>query len=678
MGVYFSKPVDKASVESNDSDNLLIPMEDAQHETIDTSDNLSIETTTTDTTAVEKAFLTEISADKKWIAYVVEKSRANQDKQFSLRIKNITYPSTGLVFSEGFEQDITGCMQGVHDFTYCFLSLSSNADRVAISFWGFQSDRKSTKRQTCYVFRVDRSEIKLEKDIECQGKAVFTPDGYLAIVHEDTLNLYNCQDDYRFTRSVDIQRLFLREALAAQSPLHSGAYQVFWKSSLHGPLGRNTRRHNTYTILPVILHLTRFVKYNLLVPSFHLFAVVHEESSDEGVCVWSLTDGARSIPFKTENKEEVFAISSDKTLAATSGNDLAYLHVHQLKSGLLVSKLKSELKITAREQDHQLTLEPELSYYVYFSRNNEYVFLVTIRGDIVREAEYEALLTIEVWNRNAEKSIIRHEKVIEVDWHSKYNLQPYIFESEDAPATFTAVYATRSENGGCLLKSLELELFKVATDSGWNLEPYPMKKIDKLMRRVRVMSLDLKRSDIRYLLYVGQSTIELWRLDKSVNQHKKDLVYIRAFHAPRYHQGAAFEESWILQENGSFEENWILQENGSFESYNQRTTPALSLGIRSMGTQCRVVLDIEYWGYVKQEERSKSNNARVHQEDIHLPFNALEQFEKQEKLEFFCTDFHFIESTCRALYFLYHRRRGADVNIYAPVYKSIQLLITNL
>lgn len=667
MGGYFSNPTDRASVESNGSDIMLISMENGQYKPIYPSDNLSIEPATIDTPAVEKRFLTEISEDKKWVAYVVETSRANQDKHFSLRIQNITYPSTGPTFSEGFKkEDITNCMQGVDDFTYCFLSLSSNGDRVAISFCRFDSNGKFTsEKPTCCVFYVDESEIKLEKEIKCQGMAVFTPDGYLAIVHKNILNLYNFEDDYKLTRKLDIHSLFPLGELALEE-IHLGASQVFWGSSFNGSLKFDATIHKKKFPLQVILNLARFVKYNLLVPCFHVLAASADEYSYEGVCVWSLTDGARSIPFKTENKEEVFAISSDKTLVATFGNELTYLHIHQLKSGLLVSKLKSEMKVKARQQLHLQYRLPELLYYVHFSKDNKYVFLITICSNRVRKAEYKALLMIEAWDRNAEKSIFQHDEEIRVDWNSKYNLQPYIIESEHALATFTAVYTTRSDNGRCLLKSLELGLSQGATTAGWRVEPFPRQRIDTFMKRVRVMSLDLKNSDIRYLLCVGKYTVELWRLYGSVDQRKKDLVYIRAFHPPRYHQGDAYKEKWKLE---SYDQT---------ELEDEYTVQSLSLGIRFIRMQFRVALDIRYNSGRFQEGRSKFNNAQIHQDDIYLPLDALRQFKEQEKFEFFCTDFHFIESTCRALHFLYRRRRKTKVNIYASVYKSTQHLITNL
>lgn len=343
-----SKTVDETGVEPNDSICLLMPAEDARSATYDPSSNSSTEA---DTAAVETPFLLEISADKKRIAHVVEISKPNRGKQYSLRIQSITHLRTGPAISKDIlEKDITEYMQFVDEFTYSFLSLSSNGDRVALSFCQFDSDGELTsKRPTCSIFCVGGSGFELKKQIKSQGKAIFTlEDSQLAIISKDILNLYNCKDDYKYASSLDIKHLFPRDE-QMQEETHPGAFQLFWNGSFNGPLRPDYRLTNMPFLLQAILHLTRFVGCNFLVPCFQMFA----GDSDliyEGVCVWSLADGAKSIPFKTDPSEEVMAISADKTLVATFGKESPYLDVYHIKSGLLVSRLKSDKNIRARKQ----------------------------------------------------------------------------------------------------------------------------------------------------------------------------------------------------------------------------------------------------------------------------------------------------------------------------------------
>lgn len=655
MENHLSRPVDETEAEADHSICLLMPAEDARSATYDPSSNSSTEARRADTAAVETPFLLEISSDKERIAHVIEVSKPTRGKQYYLRMQSITHPSTGPVISEDIlEQDITEYMQFVDEFTYSFLSLSSNGDRVALSFCQFDSDGEfASKKPTCSIFCVGGSGFKLEKQIKCQGKAMFTPeDNQLAIVSKNILNLYNCKDDYKFASSLDIEHLFPSNKKAQEVP-RPGAFQVFWNGSFNGPLRPDDGATDKMLApLQAILHLTRFVGCNFLVPCFQMFAG-DSHHIYEGVCVWSLADGVKSIPFKTDPSEEVMAISSDKTLVATFGKKSSYLDVYHIKSGLLVSRLKSDKNLQAKRRHPVGFWSSRTLYYAQFSKDNEYVFLISISKTNSRQS----LFMVEMWSRNTEKLIHRHEEWVNVDWFSRNALQPYVVESSDSPLNFTAVYTTTSKSGAFEVKSLNLGTFKDAASKNWVIEPFFRGPADIFMGRVCVMSRQTESDSTRYQLCFGKYAVELWRLSKIENQETKDLVYIRAFKAPRNHQGEAFKESWILQ---SYEDGLAIQ--------NLDQLP--SIGIRFTKTRGRIIVSTKYNGGFFQEDRSPLNNARTHQEEIYLPlkpfslpfYTLLRLGTQQEPFTFVGAGFHHVESAFRALHF-FHRKRD-EIKVY--------------
>lgn len=651
-----SGSVDEANESQSDRTNLSITIDGVQYAAVSSSNDPSPEPTIdrpAGTHAAEKAFLLEISANKDWVAYVVEKTELDQDRQFYLRISNITYPSTGAIQSQGsLEIDVTDCMKCLDAFTYSFLSISPNGDRVAISFCKFDPEGNLTsKRPTCWTFRVVGSQLKPDKEIKCQGKAVFTPDDHLAIVGKHILNLYSCKEGYKFVNCQDIRHLFpVHEQM--QEDIHPKATQIFWNSSFNGPLEFQDRATNRMlSPVQVILYLTRFAKYNLLTPCYHMLAASGINGTYDGASIWSLADGVKSLPLNLT--EEVLAISSDKTLAATFGDESLYLNVYHIKSGLLISKLKSQRNMKARRLYPLKYWWPRVLYRVHFSKDKEYIFLISIYGDI--KSFSRALFMIEVWSRNAEKLVFQSETQIERDWDSKNNVDPYIVESTDSPPTFTVVYTTLSENGTLIFKSENLDVFKdVGVSNVKMIRGYSMQSIDSFMQHVCDLRLTAGLGNIEYQLCCGKFAVELWRFKKSRDKIQREMIYIRTFKSPHYHQGRGFRERWIL--------------DGCDESISVTQHPdhLPSLGIR-FGERGRMVIRIKYDGRIYQ------NNALLHQDEIYLPLAELRLAEnealdlaekgKQNSFEFACADFHYIESVCRALHFFYKRLKKIEVYI---------------
>ncbi|KAL9545880.1 hypothetical protein MBANPS3_006934 [Mucor bainieri] len=633
---YFTS---KTRVEQDDSTSVLIPMEERQPTINNPSSSVSSEPTIVDVSAVERTFLFEISANKEKMAHITKKSVSNQSKQYYLRTWSITYASTGPEFSADTpEKNITKYMQCVDEFTYSFLSLSPNGDRMAISFYQFDSSGKlSSEKPTCYVFRFGRSgvelELELEKKLKCQGKAVFTPDGYLAVVDKNTVNLYSCKKDYRLLNCLGIHDLFPKHELL-QTEIYNEACHILWaQCSFHGRLDIHDAEIQKMLIpVQAILYLTRFIEQNLLVPCFQILAIASEYYSYEGICVWSLPDGVRSIPFSTEKSQEVLAISADKTLIATFGRRSPNINVHHLKSGLLVSTLKSEQNAQARQRFPLGDWSLMTLYYVYFSKDNKYVFLISIHDGKDKKKPNKALFMIEAWSRDTEKLIYQHGERINIDWYSKNTLAPYIVESEGDLPTFTAVYnATMSGNKTFKSKSLNLGLFD-NNPQKWRIQFCPENPINEFMRHVCVMSLNI--SGKSYQARIGKYAFELWRLSKSENQETEDLIYIRAFQPAQYHQGEAYKEDWILEH---------YREDG-FAIHYPDQLPSLGI-LCSKATGFRMTVSVKYSGNVPQEFRSLLNNAPTHQEEIYLPLNQSQRVHH-----------HQFESACRALHFFYRKR----------------------
>ncbi|KAL7320004.1 hypothetical protein PS15m_003076 [Mucor circinelloides] len=640
-----SGSVDEVNESQSDRTNLSITIDGVQYAAVSSSDDPSPEPTidrSAGTHAAEKAFLLEISANKEWMAYVVEKTELDQDRQFYLRIRNITYSSIGAIQSQGsLEIDITDCMKCLDALTYCFLSISPNGERVAISFCKFDPEGNLTsKRPTCWTFRVVGSQVKLDEEIKCQGKAVFTPDDHLAIVGKHILNLYSCKEGYKFVNCLDIRHLFPAHE-QMQEDIHPRATQIFWNSSFNGPLKfQDIDTDQMLSPVQAILYLTRFIKYNLLTPCYHMLATSGIDGTYDGASIWSLADGVKSLPLNLT--EEVLAISSDKTLAATFGDESTYLNVYHIKTGLLVSKLESQRNIKARILYPLEYWWPRVLYRVHFSKDNEYIFLITIYGNI--KSLNQALFMIEVWSRNAEKLVFEFETKIERDWDSKNNLVPYIIESADSPPTFTAVYTTFSENGTLIFKSENLDVFKdVGVSNMEMIRGYSMQPVDSFMQHVCDLRLTAELDNIMYQLCFGKFAVELWRLKESNGEIQREMIYIRAFKSPRYHRRRGFMEKWILK---SYDESRAVI---------QSPDRLPSLGIR-IGERGRIVVRIRYVGIKYQ------NSALLHQDEIYLPLAELRLAEealnlaeegKQNSFELACADFHYVESVCRALHFFY-------------------------
>lgn len=659
-----SGSVDEANESQSDRTNLSITIDGVQYAAVSSSDDPSPEPTIdrpAGTHAAEKAFLLEISANKEWMAYVVEKTELDQDRQFYLRIRNITYPSIGAIQSQGsLEIDITDCMKCLDALTYCFLSISPNGERVAISFCKFDPEGNLTsKRPTCWTFRVVGSQVKLDEEIKCQGKAVFTPDDHLAIVGKHILSLYSCKEGYKFVNCLAIRHLF-PDHEQMQEDIHPKATQIFWNSSFNGPLEfQDVATNRMLSPVQTILHLTRFVKYNLLTPCYHMLAASGIDGTYDGASIWSLADGVKSLPLNLT--EEVLAISSDKTLAATFGDESTYLNVYHIKSGLLISKLESQRNMKARILYPLEYWWPRVLYCVHFSEDKEYIFLISIYGDI--KSFNQALFMIEVWNRNAEKLVFQFETQIERDWDSKNNLDPYIIESTDNPPTFTSVYTTLSEDGTLIFKSENLDVFKdVGVNNVDMIQGHSMQPLDSPMQHVCNLWLTSGLKNIDYQLSFGKFAVELWRHKESNGKAQREMIYIRAFKSPRYHQGRGFREKWILE---SCDESTPVI---------QRPSQLPSLGIR-FGERDRMVVRIKYVG------RRYQNNALLHQDEIYLPIGALQLADKkalnlakegkQSSFEFACADFHYIESVCRALHFFYKKRKKIEVYIlHDTIYTS--------
>ncbi|CAO0791430.1 unnamed protein product [Mucor circinelloides] len=652
-----SGSVDEANESQIDHANPSITVGGVQYAAVSSSDDSSPEPTIdrpAGTHAAEKAFLLEISANKDWIAYVVEKTELDQDRQFYLRIRNITYTSTGAIQSQGsLERNITNCMKCLDALTYCFLSISPNGDRVAISFCKFDPEGNLTsKRPTCWTFRVVGSQLKPDKEIKCQGKAVFTPDDHLAIVGKNILSLYSCKEGYKFVNCLDIRHLFpVHEQM--QECTHPRATQIFWNSSFNGPLKfQDIATDRMLSPVQPILYLTRFINYNLLTPCYHMLAASGIDGTYDGASIWSLADGVKSLPLNLT--EEVLAISSDKTLAATFGDESTYLNVYHIKSGLLVSRLESKKNAASRTLYPLEYWWPRVLYRVYFSKDNEYIFLITIYGDI--KSFNRALFMIEVWSRSAEKLVFEFDTKIERDWESKSNLDPYIVESTDNPPTFIAVNTRLSEDVKIIFRSKNLDVFKdVGVSNMEMIRAYSMQPIDSFMQHVCDLRLTARLDNIKYQLCFGKFAVELWRLKKSNGKTQREMIYIRAFKSPRYHQGRGFRERWILE--SCDESRAVIQSPDRLPS----------LGIR-FGERDRMVVKIKYDG------RKYQNNALLHQDEVYLPFAELRLAEeealnlakerKQSSFEFACADFHYIESVCRALHFFYKKRKKIEEDLW--------------
>jgi len=405
---------------------------------------------------IKKALVVDISADKGWVASIVQSSDASgASKKLDLRMNKLYDSESKTLDDTGYliEEEITKHMpQGMNNYYY-FLSISSDGERVAIFFLPILELSETESLSRCLVFQVDKKakKISLENDkLKLQGKATFLPNGYLALIGKRKIKVYDCKAGYKFLYWFDISPLFYPRK---KTGLIDNELSWANTSLLHTTSSVNLHQESEGPLNPLpveaCLQLSKLVEYNV-------FITVYEGNI---IRVWSPETGCRLISFKTPSLEIPLALTKDRIFLAAFSKSANTTNIYHVKTGLLVNTLQTQLANDSRDEhsvEHQ-------EAYAEFHHNDTLLFLIKTRPLAHTESSNNALITIEAWDISAGKSIFQDKEKIRLDWKVKNSyMKPFIIETKTLHSVaYAAVYTTMADDGSFLLKSKPLEHCKI-------------------------------------------------------------------------------------------------------------------------------------------------------------------------------------------------------------------------
>lgn len=418
---------------------------------------------------IEKALVIDISADKRWIASIVERSEASDaNKQFYLKMNKLYDYKSDTLDGTGYfrEENISKLLPGDLENYFYFLSVLSNGRRVAISFLPAKKlsespvlDLDLACAPTCLVFLVDEEGyMKLDSDaVKVQGKATFFSDRLLAVMNteKNIVMVYDSNNSYKLIRWYDIAAVYwaARSDIVLSRLDWSNTHLLGRKSSVNQ---HHDNRREPISQLPVEVHLqlSEFMKDNAMV-SAHVKNIIR---------VWSLKNGCRLTSFQTSTPEVPLALSDYNEYIATFSKSASLVNIYHIKTGLVSNTLKTTLGEDLCSKQH-LTQQ---MVYAQFCDQDRLLFLIQVRPLKLNSDTNNALITFEGWDIAAEKLLIKQAENIRVNWEVKNSyVEPYIIEhDEDNQSPYTALYTTLVDNDSCEFKSLSLDGFKKRDASG--------------------------------------------------------------------------------------------------------------------------------------------------------------------------------------------------------------------
>ncbi|CEP15173.1 hypothetical protein [Parasitella parasitica] len=609
---------------------------------------------------IEKSSLIDISANKKWIAYITEDT-SHDSKCLTIRRLNIpnAFADVGNATTDDFSSghsgtnsedpkkfDITNYIKRDGQNLCYFLSVSPNGERVALSFLKM-NDRGTVERKEkvhnpdTIIFEVGSDK---PKRIRFKGRAVFLKNEALALINKDVLAIYDCDKRYRKIHWFNLYPLCYTVGNTSHEPI-VGLESLVKTSYVHF----DPRKINSLVSdAKDIIRISKHIRHNVLTTTYH----------DQVSRVWSITeDGVRLTSFHSMSREEIMAFSLDYKYLATFVEKNKSINIYNVKSGLVVSRLKQKEDARTELVDDEKPNDFQL--YVCFCHKSQYLAMVSIvrlkKTDSANTNN--ALITFEVWNIAPEKSVYYDTEEIEIDWDMQNKfIQPFVYEEAKAHADdrpeFIAVYSTSVNGGMSEIKAKNLDVFRprIFSEPDEDNSNNVWKSVDYILSRQLVarnstnhiheldnsltehdglICFQQNIQDRSYLLRFGKNTVQLWKVasfeNGSIITKEDKLIYIRAFKAPFYSFNEAYKETWTCYE-----------------------TDTLAETMSHFQQQGRIIISIKR----DTGPGGKDNtNEYHHTEEIYLPVKYMNNLRDKS----FIHEYHYLESACQALHYLWKK-----------------------
>ncbi|KAL7310470.1 hypothetical protein PS15m_009966 [Mucor circinelloides] len=664
----------------------------------------------------EKASLIDVSANKQWIAYITEDPLGNtkylkirrfkisetidsSDSSDTARVDSYSTQNSGTSSEDPEKFDLTEYIRPDNNFYY-FLSISPTGKRVALSFIkinesGMVETQQKIHNPDTIVFKVGSADncIRRAKRIKFQGRAVFLKNGNLALINKRVLEIYDCQRHYRKIHWFNLYPLTAtrgtttHEAIVGMESLVKTSYVQF-----------DPNRTGSIADLKDIIRMSKHIRHNVLTTTYH----------DYVSRVWSITeDGVRLTSFHSRSMEEIMAFSLDYKYLATFVKKDKSINVYNVKSGLVVSRLKQEDTVQSRAVDDDS--DDNFQIYVCFCHKSQYLAMVSIGK--LKEPDMNngnnALITFQVWNIMPEKSVYYAAEEIHIDWDMKDKfIQPFVDEEmRNHVPEFRAVYSTTTKSGMLEIKVKELDIFNSQVYSNreqisntisrsssntsisgnviWQDVPF-MHSSARMASHERGSYISDLDNDLNnysnltcfrrniggrsYLLRFGKKTVQLWQVsafDKSGGITAEDkLIYIRAFKTPFYGFNDAYKAKWSRQENNALSDSVncfqdeeegrivisIMRDKGTVDESmaNDVASTAYSDTPYDADNSTNTHHTVEFFGISSERETEYEDDCH-HTEEIYLPIKHMNDPNDTS----FLYDYHYVESACQALHYLW-------------------------
>ncbi|CAO0793275.1 unnamed protein product [Mucor circinelloides] len=655
---------------------------------------------------IKEALVVDISADKGWVASIVETSDASgASKKLHLRMNKLYDSESKTLDDTGYfiEEEITKHMQQDMNNYYYFLSISSDGERVAISFLPAQElPNKEDKKvelpslSRCLVFRVDTEakEVSLENDkLKLQGKAAFQPNGYLALIGKRKIKVYDCKAGYKLVYWFDISPLSY-----PRKKTYLGNNYLSWANTslLHTTSSVNQHQESDRPLdqFPAekCMQLSKLSKHDVLTTTY------------EGniIRLWSLKTGCRLTSFQTSTPEVPLAISKDAKYVASFSKSANVTNIYNLKTGLVSNTLRT------KSGDDDLYSNRNLDHhraYAQFCYSGKLLFLIQVRPLEHNNGSNNALITFESWDIAAEKLIFRQAEQIRLNWKAKNSyIEPFVIkESTYYPQPlYTAIYATLADNDSWKFRSLKLTIFKPRTASGENEffthnwvplshsasqdEDHDIySELTDNLNEYRNATCFKLRENPNVLLRIGRHTVQLWHMSnlkirKGLPPQDR-LIYICALKAPLYYSdnpidNFPFDYQWyrrdismtftppIIKSDASTETRSSIEEDETADPQSNQTGAGslMASNCSNITTQSSSSMSdfIEFWDSlgITFHDNTLENMLSIEicefldgsshtNMEIYLPLGNL----TSESYNV-CTEYHYVESAINALYYI--------------------------
>ncbi|KAG2233522.1 hypothetical protein INT48_003393 [Thamnidium elegans] len=591
--------------------------------------------------------LLDISCNKKWIAYVtysynydVERlsdGRINPETKNNIYITRRRFTaidqetekeelgfSGNRVLSTNLKHATLKITDHIYqnNGTYCsFLSISNDGRYVALSFYeeGYGSRHKGYINPDCLIFDMDRNFSDPQK-IKCQGRAVFLNEeekNPLAIISKNNLEIYaEFPQVKKVTCMFDLSCFYSTGLRTCPTVRKQMSYinNASWANIFRSAFYRSSDSND----MEIIITFTRHIRQNILSTPF----------DDNGIVrIWSiLEEGARFSSFTAE-KQHVMALSTGYTFAAAYVENSRSVNIYDIKSGVLMYRLKS------RENSNAENFKVSHIRFCYDAR---YVAMSGLEGD--NEVAFE------VWHLESERSIHRTTKDIAPQEGTKEDIaclrrvEPFVTRELKKNRKCLKGYYTSYPGGEMTIMCVELKIDKVSEDYTvtWITNTHPQLISDfeiengsKYPDDIRCGRINVGESE--YLIRFSKRTVQLWnKVSESSESYENGLItendtliYIRAYKGPAYGIEYSFRDTWEIQDFNSI--RYIADD-----------------------------ISRRFLVNIKTKETSNS----YHTEELFLPLDILpsvqpsssETILRSPEKQF---DYHKLESACQALHYFF-------------------------